>query len=53
VKNYFVIFILFFNLGIALLGIVNNNNIFLRSLIDLDPNLKHPSVIDYHDKFFE
>lgn len=52
-KNNFVVFILFLNLGITLLGIVDNDDVFLRSLIDLDPDLEHPPIIDNHDEFFE
>lgn len=53
VKHNFVIFHLFLNLWVTLLSIVNNDDIFLGCLINLDANLKHPSVVDDHYEFFE
>lgn len=53
VKYNFVIFNFFLNFWIALLGIVDNDNISLRCFIDLDPDLEHTPIIDNHNEFLE
>jgi hypothetical protein len=53
VKYNFVIFNFFLNFWIALLGIVDNDNISLRCFIYLDPDLEHSPIIHNHYEFLE